>query len=195
MWLMWWKVALQHAHRAEEARRDILAGMAPEDSEARTEALTREVEASLQTVCCAVFACEALVIVWTPLVMESVTVQKWHAKGDRTPIGSRRNQVFRRVHGAVLGEELDRAWAPVFELRHNVVHHLEVMAEPGPHPSGIGNVSAIAQQFTAEVARAAVDLLERVTTEAATTKKDAVSKWLRDHRHALDTLEAGRLPR
>ncbi|WP_457109457.1 hypothetical protein [Marmoricola sp. URHA0025 HA25] len=195
MWLVWWSLALDHVKAAEAARQKLVDAVVAGGNPDWALPLRREMESSLQAVSCAAFACEALVIVWTDLVIDTRTRSSWYNKPRRRSIGARMGEVFKRVYGPKIGAELDDSWTPLFRLRDNVVHHLEVFADPGDHPSGIGGVSAMAQQFTAEQARSAVDLLARLTAEAnRTTTNKQVLAWLADRRHVLDPLEAGERP-
>lgn len=193
MWLMWWSVAVDHVETAEDSRSRLVSARAGGTDWAQP--LRQEMESSLQAVSGAAFACEALVIVWTDLVIDEATRDSWYKKGRRKSSGARRGEVFKRVLGSKVGAQADAAWEGTFELRDLAVHHVEQFAEPINHPCGVPGVSAVARKFTAEQARTAVAQLAHLTTAARDSQRSEIRAWLDERRHVLDLLEAGKRPR
>src|ERR1051326_4671430 len=168
MWITWAELAVEHEEKALSANQAMLDLYASGENFA--EELGRETGQSLLAICSAAFAMDALVGVWTRLVMDAQTVAKWEAPSGSINIGNRAEQVLRRsCKDAKTAIDLSNRWRVVFGQRGGAVHFSEKSRPTVPHPDGIGNVAEVHLTYRRETATAAVDLLIETLSEVEST--------------------------
>lgn len=195
LWLTWGEIAIDEEANARAARADELAivGNIP-NKEGLSEALLRELKASLVCIAAVSHSLDALFGVLAEMVIEPNRLRAWH--DNRTRRAARVLETLKRaldVEGSTKDrwrDELD--W--LFIARNSPLHFREEVGEPVPHPSGT-STSAIHRTYSKETAERAVNLLLEVLSmvvESPKEKHSRVVKWAEGFKVTVDLLRARR---
>jgi hypothetical protein len=191
LWISWARIAAKHEVEAHAVRREMQQPGANQSS-----LLLREADASLDGICAAAFALEALSREVAELgAIPQSTVDGWRQKRKEGRGPSAEDvtlevlaQTFETVglHGTWRAE---LEW--LFKMRDSSVHYEGLFEAPKLHPLGM-NMAPAQADYSAENVKRAVGLLLDILEQCRDRPKPPSRAWSRDMRGAIDQLVAGR---
>jgi hypothetical protein len=184
LWISWARIALKHEAAACDVRRAMQQPGAEQSS-----LLLEEADASLDGICAAAFALEALSRELVSLgAIPQPTVEKWRQQEDRPKAENVALEVLSQTidaRGLVASWRTELEW--LFEMRDSSVHYEGLFEPPKLHPLGM-NVSPAQVAYSAENGSRAVDLLLGVLERCRDKPKPPAQNWSQDMRGAIDDL-------
>lgn len=182
LWMTWVEIAIEEAHRTQQAR-DSVNAAAPSDLAV---ALLGELKRAVVAVTAAAFAIDAWYIAVSPFIsLPPDLVSAWSRSKPRH--AGRMLETLK--HGFALGPagaRWGKAMRQAFKLRDAAVHHTSRLQTPGPHPSGRSHVASENRTYTAEQATASADFaIEVVSTCIASPRASnlPLSQWCAARTH------------
>jgi len=184
LWISWGRIAIKHETTAHAVRQEMQQPSADQSG-----LLLQEADASLEGICAAAFALEALSRELVPLGgIPQATVQKWRKQEDRPKAENVALEVLsqtfdtRGVYSS-WGDELE--W--LFGMRGSSVHYEGVFEPPKLHPLGM-NVAPTQEAYSADNVTRAVNLLLGILERCRDKPKPPAKQWSQDMRGAVNEL-------
>jgi hypothetical protein len=188
LWISWARIAIKHEAAAHAVRQEMQQPGADQSG-----LLLQEADASLDGICAAAFALEALSRELVPLGgIAQATVEKWKQQAERPKAKDVALEVLaqtfdtRHVYSS-WRHELE--W--LFDMRGSSVHYEGVFEPPKLHPLGM-NVAPAQEAYSAENVTRAVNLLLGSLERCRDKPKPPAKQWSRDMRGAINELVSHR---
>jgi hypothetical protein len=185
LWISWARIAMKHEAAAHAARQQAEAG--------QLGMLEQEADASLEGICAAAFALEALSRELAERgAIPQTTVDGWRQKRKAGQGPSAEDMTLEVLARTFDTRGLYSSWRGelewLFAMRDSSVHYEGLLFEPPTlHPLGI-NISPVQAAYSAENTTRAVDLLLGILERCRDKPKPPGRQWSRDMRRAINDL-------
>jgi hypothetical protein len=185
LWISWARIALKHEVAAHAARQQAGAG--------QLSMLEQETDASLEGICAAAFALEALSRELAELgAVPQTTVDGWRQKRRDGQGPSAADMTLEVLAQTFDTRGLYSRWRGelewLFAMRDSSVHYEGLRFEPPTlHPLGI-NISPVQAAYSAENTTRAVDLLLGILERCRDRPKPPARNWSQSMRAAINDL-------